>query len=137
MDIQKIEDIIEVLQGSHAQEISISRGDTNVCVRKGSKPKATSAKKKAAAAKTVAHTIAAEPQSNDLFVRAAMVGLFHKAEVLSADAEVSVGQVVGSIESMKLLNDVVSQVSGTVREVLVEDGMPVEYGQLLFRVEPA
>ncbi len=44
------------------------------------------------------------------------------------------GQVVGAIESMKLLNDVVAQSSGTIDEVMVEDGTPVEYSQPLYRM---
>ncbi len=65
-----------------------------------------------------------------------MVGIFHAAnDIKQVGAQISKGQVVGSIESMKLLNDVVSEVSGTVREVMVENGMPVEYGQPLLRIE--
>ena len=67
-----------------------------------------------------------------------MVGMFHVVDgIARVGAEVSEGQVVGSIESMKLANDIVSEVAGRVREVLVEDGMPVEYGQPLYRLEPS
>ena len=66
-----------------------------------------------------------------------MVGIFHTVDGTSCRLNVTAGQVVGAIESMKLLNDVVSQLTGPVVEVLVEDGTPVEYGQPLCKVEPA
>lgn len=134
MDVKKIEELIEVLQGSRAEEICVRKGDSSVCVRKGCK---------AAPAPAQPRTVAqrAEPvqdPSNERLIKAVMVGIFHKVDgICSVGAEVTEGQVVGAIESMKLLNDVVSEVSGTVVEVLVEDGMPVEYGQPLFRVEAA
>ena len=64
-----------------------------------------------------------------------MVGIFYHAEPpLFLGAEIKAGQIIGSIESMKLMNDVVAEDSGRVTDVLVEDGAPVEYGQALFRL---
>jgi acetyl-CoA carboxylase biotin carboxyl carrier protein len=74
---------------------------------------------------------AAEP----FWIRAPMVGIFRPAEpALDTGNRVETGQTVGSIESMKLMNDVVSEVDGIVVEALVDDGMPVEYGQPLIAV---
>ena len=68
-------------------------------------------------------------------IAATMVGVFHSAKPpLDAGAMVKAGQRVGSIESMKLMNDVVSTAEGIVVNVLIEDGLPVEYGQVLFQV---
>ena len=65
-----------------------------------------------------------------------MVGIFHSAgNAITEGIAVKAGQSVGAIESMKLMNDVISEHEGTVAEVLVDDGMPVEYGQMLFRLE--
>jgi acetyl-CoA carboxylase biotin carboxyl carrier protein len=47
------------------------------------------------------------------------------------------GQVLCIIEAMKLMNEIESEVSGRVAEILVENGRPVEFGQALFRIEPA
>jgi len=47
-----------------------------------------------------------------------------------------VGQTVCIIEAMKIMNEIEAEVSGVVREVSVEDTVPVEYGQVLFRVDP-
>lgn len=69
-------------------------------------------------------------------------GTFYRA--LSSDAEpfvqegerVTSGQTVGIVEAMKLMNEIQSDVSGTIAEVLVQNAEPVEYGQVLFLVRP-
>lgn len=64
-----------------------------------------------------------------------MVGVFYHAEPpLPYGAEIKPGQVVGSIESMKLMNDVRAEHAGRLTDILIEDGAPVEYGQTLFRL---
>lgn len=68
-------------------------------------------------------------------IAATMVGIYHAAKpAVEVGATVKAGQRVGAIESMKLMNDVVSTASGVVRSVLIEEGLPVEYGQVLFEV---
>lgn len=68
-------------------------------------------------------------------ITAPMVGIFHVIDgIKSRGISVKKGQVVGAIESMKLMNEVVSRDDGEVEEILVEDGTPVEYGQVLFRL---
>ncbi|RKX19567.1 MAG: acetyl-CoA carboxylase, biotin carboxyl carrier protein, partial [Candidatus Zixiibacteriota bacterium] len=51
--------------------------------------------------------------------------------------KVSVGQVVCIIEAMKLMNEIEAEISGTVAEILVENAQPVEFGQVLFLIDPA
>ena len=74
-------------------------------------------------------------------VIAPMVGTFYAAPSPGSPAFVAVGQkvergdVLGILEAMKLMNEVSSEVSGTVRGVLVVDGAAVEYGQTLFSIE--
>ncbi|HEU0053764.1 MAG TPA: biotin/lipoyl-containing protein, partial [Longimicrobium sp.] len=72
-----------------------------------------------------------------------MVGTFYRApapgsepSVREGDA-VAPGQTLCILEAMKLMNELESDVAGTVREICVENGEPVEYGQVLFRIEPA
>ena len=75
-------------------------------------------------------------------VVAPIVGTFYSAPSPDAPAYVRVGDRVkpGSvlciIEAMKLMNEIEAEVTGVVREVLVENDDPVEYGQVLFRIEP-
>lgn len=135
MDIQKIEELINVLQGSRTEELSVKKGDCTVCIRKGKKPK-VAASSKQACAKSAAASV--EETSNEKIVVAPMVGIFRANDaVLKTGSVISTGQVVGTIESMKLHNDVFANLAGEITEVLVEDGTPVEYGQLLFKIASA
>ena len=69
---------------------------------------------------------------------ATMVGIFHHpVPPLPYAALITPGQTIGSIESMKLMNEVAAEWGGRVLEVLTEDGAPVEYGQPLFRLAAA
>ena len=54
------------------------------------------------------------------------------ATALDEIGEVAVGQIIGLIEAMKLLNEIDADISGTVTKILVENGQPVEFGQPLF-----
>jgi acetyl-CoA carboxylase biotin carboxyl carrier protein len=82
----------------------------------------------------------AAPQLKE--IRSPMVGTFYKAPEPGADAYVRVGsrvtpgQTVCIIEAMKIMNEIEAEIAGTVREILVEDAQPVEFGQVLFRVDP-
>lgn len=76
-------------------------------------------------------------------VKAPIVGTFYRSP--SPDAEpfvkegdtVKKGQVLCIIEAMKLMNEIESEVSGVVRKIMVSNGEPIEYGQVLFLIEPA
>jgi acetyl-CoA carboxylase biotin carboxyl carrier protein len=75
-------------------------------------------------------------------IRSPMVGTFYKAPEPGAEAYVKVGnrvtpgQTVCIIEAMKIMNEIEAEIAGVVREISVEDGQPVEFGQVLFRVDP-
>ena len=112
----------------------MQKGDYRVCIKKSPKPARTPARKAQQPAGPPAPP--AQPQPKEQFITAPMVGIFHEVDGISrVGATVSEGQLVGSIESMKIANDIKSSVAGVVVQVLVEDGTPVEYGQPLFRVE--
>ena len=76
-------------------------------------------------------------------VTAPMVGTFYRAPAPDAPPYVDKGKRVSKgdtlciIEAMKLMNELECEVEGTVAEILVENGQPIEYGQVLFRVDPA
>jgi len=134
MDIQRIEELIRVLEASPTEELCVQKGDYRVCIRKGKKPPVAQAKRPQASQPPAA---AAQAAAAERYINAPMVGIFHVVDgVARIGAAVAEGQIVGAIESMKLDNDVKANVSGVVKEVMVEDGMPVEYGQPLFRVAP-
>jgi len=75
-------------------------------------------------------------------IRSPMVGTFYAAPEPGAEAYVRVGQRVTAgqtvciVEAMKIMNEIEAELSGVIREVCVEDATPVEYGQVLFRVDP-
>ncbi|HET6762055.1 MAG TPA: acetyl-CoA carboxylase biotin carboxyl carrier protein, partial [Longimicrobiaceae bacterium] len=80
--------------------------------------------------------------SNLADVKSPMVGTFYRSPAPEAPSyveigtRVSKGQTLCILEAMKLMNELTSDVAGTVREIAVENGEPVEYGQVLFRIEP-
>src|SRR5438552_1248392 len=86
-------------------------------------------------------TTAAAP-SHLVEIKSPMVGTFYSAPEPGAEpylkngSRVAAGQVVCIIEAMKIMNEIESEVAGVVREVLVENAQPVEFGQPLFRVDP-
>ena len=82
------------------------------------------------------------PKSTALDVKSPMVGTFYKSPEPGSKAYVSVGDRVAKgqflciIEAMKIMNEIESEYSGVVREVLADDAQPVEYGQVLFKIDP-
>lgn len=79
--------------------------------------------------------------NNGIEIKSPMVGTFYRAPAPDADPYVQVndmvtkGQVLCIIEAMKLLNEIESEISGKITEILIENGQPVEYNQPLFRIE--
>jgi acetyl-CoA carboxylase biotin carboxyl carrier protein len=135
MDIAKIEEFIQVLEGSRVAELTIRRDGSLVTVKRS--PTAAPPRPPKAQAKPAPVSQEKASAPSEVAVTAPMVGIFHASgENLQPGSVIAVGQIVGAIESMKLMNDVVAQVSGTVAEVDAEDGLPVEYGQTLFTVIP-
>jgi acetyl-CoA carboxylase biotin carboxyl carrier protein len=85
---------------------------------------------------------AAAPVPALLEIKSPMVGTFYKAPEPGAEAyakvgtRVASGQVVCIIEAMKIMNEIEAEVQGVIREVCVDNAQPVEFGQVLFRVDP-
>jgi acetyl-CoA carboxylase biotin carboxyl carrier protein len=82
------------------------------------------------------------PKAKLLEVKSPMVGTFYRSPepgippYAAEGTRIEKGQVLCIIEAMKIMNEIESEYSGVVREVLVSDAHPVEYGQVLFRVDP-
>ena len=95
-----------------------------------------------AAAGPASGSDAAEAGTQLKEIRSPMVGTFYMAPEPGAAPYVKVGtrvnpgQTVCIIEAMKIMNEIEAELAGSVREVCVEDGQPVEFGQVLFRVDP-
>jgi acetyl-CoA carboxylase biotin carboxyl carrier protein len=83
-----------------------------------------------------------KPKATYLEVKSPMVGTYYGAPepgarpYLAVGDRISKGQILCIIEAMKIMNEIEAEIAGVVREISVEDGQPVEFGQALFRVDP-
>jgi len=135
MELDEIEQLVDMIREARISELTVSVGGAKVKLRKSL---ATAAVAPAPAAPEAEPEPPGDEQPAALgtYITAPMVGIFHSIEgVTGLGTLVKAGQVVGAIESMKLMNDVASEHDGIIAEILVEDGMPVEYGQDLFRLD--
>ena len=86
--------------------------------------------------------VAVAEKSNHLEITSPMVGTFYRKPAVDADAYVEVGDVVKKgdvlciVEAMKLMNEIVSEHSGKISEICLADAKMVEYGEVLFKIEP-
>jgi len=150
MDVRKLKKLIDLVQESGIGEIEITEGEEKVRTSRqvaGPAPMIMASPQvqpmmagvPAAAAPAAAPVPAAQPSGHTL--KSPMVGTFYRAPSPGAPPFVEIGQAVSKgqtlciIEAMKLLNEIESDVSGTVKAILVENGQPVEYGQPLFLIE--
>jgi biotin carboxyl carrier protein len=133
MNIELVEQIVALMGEHPVLEISVEREGMKIRV---CRPLSAAVPAEIAAANVV--EFLAEPEivlPETYTLTASMVGIFHHGTPpLPYAALVTVGQVVGSIESMKLMNEVSAEYGGRVIETLTEDGAAVEYGQPLFRL---
>ncbi len=146
MTIETLERVVGLLNEYPVSEITLEQGGERVCVKRGmpfpAPPPAPALSPVSAAGETETLVIgdtsmSSLPDTEPVILAAPMVGLFHHLPApLRYGTAVGVGQTVGHIESMKLMNDVLAEQAGQIVEVLVEDGGAVEYGQPLFRLTP-
>ena len=152
MDIRKVKKLIELLEESDIAEIEIHENDESVRISRMSSavPAMVAAAPAAPAAPAPAAAPAAAPATeapaaaeeiSGHKVLSPMVGTFYRAPTPGAKPFVSEGQSVSAgdtlciIEAMKILNQIESDKSGTIKKILVENGQPVEYNQPLFIIE--
>lgn len=146
-DIDYVEKLAKVLADNSLTEISLEDGEQAITLRKevvGVAPAvAVATPQPASSAPTPAPVQAAsqEPAHKGKALTSPMVGTFYSAPSPDAEAFVKVGQtvkegdVVCIVEAMKLMNEIESDFSGKVTEICVQDGQPVEFGQVLMYVE--
>lgn len=150
MDLRKLKTLIDLVQNSTISELEISEGEEKIRIAKtcavapmASMPATTvmlNAPVAGAApiATTTATVEAVLPEIEGNVVKAPMVGTFYRSGSPGAPVFVEVGRAVKAgdtlciIEAMKLMNEIDSEFTGTVKSILVENGEPVEYGQPLF-----
>ena len=154
IDFKMVEKLLALLADSQANTIEVKKGwwSTTVKVSKGPMGGASG---------PVTYQVAAEPNpaspvsaggeeaveapappSNDIEIKSPMVGTFYSRPEPGVEpyvrpgSRITPGKTLCIIEAMKIMNPVDSEVSGVIVEVLVEDAQPIEFGQVLFRVDP-
>ena len=150
MNMDWIRSLIRLVEESDIDSLEVERLTTRIRIRKSPDGgQATFAPTPApvipASAEPSAGAAPAEPTGDDsLFdVTSPMVGTFYRSPAPDADPFVSVGdrvepgQALCIVEAMKLMNELEAEVGGVVREIAVENAEPVEYGQVLFRIDPS
>ncbi|MCP4493831.1 MAG: acetyl-CoA carboxylase biotin carboxyl carrier protein [Gammaproteobacteria bacterium] len=145
MDIRKIKKLIELLDESGIAEIEIHEGEESVRIsRQPTVVQALapiSAPVAAAPAAVAATSEIPAPAVTGHQVKSPMVGTYYSAGSPSSDAfvskgqKISVGDTLCIIEAMKMMNQIEADKSGTVSSILVENGSPVEFDQVLFIIE--
>jgi len=152
MDLRKLKTLIDLVAESGVSELEVTEGEDKVRIVKNPAPIAAPLQQVYAAAPTApapapapAPTSAAAPaveaapvEPTGHAVKSPMVGTFYRSPTPGADSFVKIGDTVKEgqtlciIEAMKLLNEIESDKSGVVKEILCENGQGVEFGQALF-----
>lgn len=151
-DLDKLQQLIELMEKHGLSEVSLCRGEEKWRLRRGAvAPTLVSAP--TVMAPTIAPApVAAPPAATPspaaavddglLMIRSPTVGTFYAAQTPEDPPFVSVGSKVSAqttvclIEAMKVFNPITADVSGTIEAILVKNGDPVEFGQPLFKVRP-
>jgi len=148
-EVEYIEKLAKLVADTGLTEISLEDGEQAITIRKDlpevsvvpqayATPVASAAQP---AAQSVVEVAKAEPIHKGTAVVSPMVGTFYvssspdSAAFVEVGKSISQGDVVCIIEAMKLMNEIESEFSGTVTEICVKDGQPIEYGQALMYIE--
>ena len=162
IDLRYVKKLLDMLDGSTVDSIEIS-SDKGMKIRISKSPAQRGAVQVAAPVPMPALLAAPEPRSSTpigmpaipeaevpsapaksklLEVKSPMVGTFYASPEPGAKpyvgpgSRVSKGQILCIIEAMKIMNEIESEFSGVIKEVIATDAHPVEYGQVLFRIDP-
>ncbi|MCM2341966.1 acetyl-CoA carboxylase biotin carboxyl carrier protein [Rhodoferax sp.] len=152
MDLRKLKTLIDLVSESNVSELEITEAEGKIRIVKGGgaatqnfashNPSATHAPGAVpVAAPEAAPVVVAVPAETGHTVKSPMVGTFYRSASPGAKSFVEVGDNVKEgetlciIEAMKILNEIESDKSGTVRRILADNGQAVEYGQPLFIID--
>ena len=145
LPLDQVERVVELLRESGVGEIRVRLGETEISVKAmpEAPPAAPVLPSRPAVSETTVEPAEVVPETNGLHaVRSPLVGTFYRAPAPGEESYVEVGdtvkagQVLCIVEAMKMMNEIVADVSGEVVEVLAENSGGVEYDQPLFRLRP-
>jgi len=152
MDLRKLKTLIDLVAESGISELEVTEGESKVKIVKGAPagqnqmvmmqaPAAAPAPIPVAAAipqSAATESAPAAAEASGHVVKSPMVGTFYRSSAPGAapfveiGSSVKQGETVCIIEAMKLLNEIETDASGVIKQILVENGQPVEFGQPLF-----
>ncbi|MFA7657860.1 MAG: acetyl-CoA carboxylase biotin carboxyl carrier protein [Candidatus Gastranaerophilaceae bacterium] len=147
IDKKHIQELADLLNKNGLTELSLKEGDKEIVLKKekgivsGAAPSIVSASTLQGAGTSEAFVCTPVEVKKGKPITSPMVGTFYKSPspdskpFVEIGSAISDGDVVCIIEAMKLMNEIESDVSGKVAEICVEDGQPVEFGQVLMYVE--
>lgn len=146
MYLKEIKDMINLMNENGLTELEIEKEGVRIRLKKG--PSGMYEKEVAfmpsqAPAQAAPMKAAEKIERHVIEIKAPMVGTFYRAPSPEAPPYVNIGdaiepgQVICIIEAMKLMNEIKSEVKGKIVDIQVENAEPVEFGQILFVVEPA
>ncbi len=156
MDIKQIKRIIDLMKANELCEFEMEEEGFRIAIkrRNGSEPQVVlshapahsivSAPAPAAVAAGASPAAAAEKADDKKYleIKSPIVGTFYRASSPDAEPYVVVGSEVGPesvvciVEAMKVMNEIKAEVKGIVRKILVDNATPIQFGQVLFLVEP-
>ena len=149
MNVKELKEMIALMNENGLTEIEIEREGQRIRLKKGfsGTPEVTQERilvqPPQASAAAVSEKGPEAAKSNLIEIKAPMVGTFYRAPAPDAPPFVEkgdmieAGQVICIIEAMKLMNEIKSEVKGKIVDILVESAQPVEFGHVLFLIEPA
>jgi oxaloacetate decarboxylase alpha subunit len=144
-EAERIRELIRIVQESGIGEVTIEEGETRVTVRRSDETADLPTAAAVAGASTAVPDVdapAVPPADGTIRIESPMVGTFYRAPEPGASPfveegdPVAPGQTLCILEAMKLMNEVKADVEAVVRKVCVDNAEPVEYGQLLFELDP-
>lgn len=147
-DAKMVEYLVGLMGAHDLSEIDLHEGPHRIRLRRGVQVAAAAVVPAAAAAPVAAAPVpaatAAAPAGMPLLeIKSPMVGTFYakpapdKPDYVSIGSKVKPDTVVCKLEAMKIFNDLPAEIAGTVAEVCVKNGQPVDFGTVLFRLDPA
>jgi len=145
MDIKEIKGIIDLMRKNGLLEFEYEKDGTKIRIRRGpdGEPQVVTSSPGLIPAPAVLPIASGIPLTvPQASINSPMVGTFYSSPAPDAPVYVEVGTVVNSetvvciIEAMKVMNEIKAEMSGTVVEILAENGKPVEFGKPLFRIKP-
>jgi len=157
-DLRRIKELIEIMKANNLVEVEIKHGDDKIFLKRSQAQPTQAPVPMVAPSISVApvgpnaaqapaaqvEAVASQPQAEENLVeiKSPLVGTFYATPSPDSDHYVELGSqvepqtVVCIVEAMKVMNEIKAETSGTIAEILVENGQAVEYGQVLFKVKP-